>query len=75
MGGWMRQTKPVQREEGQTNKGRPVWTPPHTCTSGCYSLEEGLNAGTGKQADNELSDKNVFQISNYGASREVPQSC
>jgi len=28
--------------EGQQDKGRPVWTPPHTCTSGCHSLEGKL---------------------------------
>lgn len=35
-------------------------------------IGRGTHADTGKQADNELSDKNVFQISNYGDSREVP---
>lgn len=35
-------------------------------------IGRGTHADTGKQADNELSDKNVFQISNYVDSREVP---
>lgn len=73
-GGWCRQSQSKGRRRPTRQRAASL-DPSTYLYQWLPFIGRETHADTGKQADNELSDKNVFQISNYGDSREVPQSC